>query len=108
KAEMRRLGSVVLQAADEARVPGGAALAVDRAVFAAAVQDRVASHPGIEIVRAEATSLPLPGIVATGPLTSDALAAVISARLGATALAFFDAIAPIVSADSRDHARLFR
>jgi methylenetetrahydrofolate--tRNA-(uracil-5-)-methyltransferase len=108
KAEMRRLGSIVLQAADEARVPGGAALAVDRAAFAAAVHQRVMGHPGIEILRQEATELPAPGIVATGPLTSDALAARIAERLGTTALAFFDAIAPIVAADSLDHTRLFR
>jgi methylenetetrahydrofolate--tRNA-(uracil-5-)-methyltransferase len=108
KAEMRQLGSLVLQAADEARVPGGAALAVDRAVFAQAVHARVTAHPRIGVVREEATRLPAPGVVATGPLTSDALAAAIAARLGTTALAFFDAIAPIVSAESLDHARLFR
>ena len=108
KAEMRRLGSIVLQAADEARVPGGSALAVDRAVFAQAVHARVSSHPRIEIVRQEATSLPSPGVVATGPLTSDALAQAIAQRLGTTSLAFFDAIAPIVAADSLDHSRLFR
>lgn len=108
KAEMRRLGSIVLQAADEARVPGGAALAVDRALFAAAVQRRVSAHPRITVAREEATSLPRPGVVATGPLTSDTLAQAIAARLGTTALAFFDAIAPIVAVDSLDHARLFR
>jgi methylenetetrahydrofolate--tRNA-(uracil-5-)-methyltransferase len=108
KAEMRRLGSIVLDAADEARVPGGAALAVDRTLFAAAVHRRVSAHPRITIVREEATALPAPGIVATGPLTSEALAAAIAARLGTTALAFFDAIAPIVAADSLDHGRLFR
>ena len=108
KAEMRRLRSIVLQAADEARVPGGAALAVDRAVFAQAMHARVSGHPRIEVVRHEATELPSPGVVATGPLTSDALAQAIAARLGTTALAFFDAIAPIVSADSLDHTRLFR
>jgi methylenetetrahydrofolate--tRNA-(uracil-5-)-methyltransferase len=108
KAEMRQLGSLVLQAADEARVPGGAALAVDRAVFAQAVHARVTAHPRIGVVREEATRLPAPGVVATGPLTSAALGAAIAARLGTTALAFFDAIAPIVSAESLDHARLFR
>jgi methylenetetrahydrofolate--tRNA-(uracil-5-)-methyltransferase len=108
KAEMRLLGSIVLQAADEARVPGGAALAVDRVAFAEGVHRRVTAHPRIAVVREEATGLPAPGIVATGPLTSDALATAIAARLGTTALAFFDAIAPIVSAESLDHARLFR
>src|SRR5262247_642367 len=74
KAEMRLLGSVVLEAADAARVPGGSALTVDRDVFSAAVHDRVSSHPRISIAREEVTDLPSPGIVATGPLTSDALA----------------------------------
>jgi methylenetetrahydrofolate--tRNA-(uracil-5-)-methyltransferase len=108
KAEMRRLGSVVLDAADQARVPGGAALAVDRVAFAQGLHDRVTSHPGITLVRGEVTDLPSPGIVATGPLTSEALAAAIARRLDATALAFFDAIAPIVSADSLDTTHLFR
>ena len=108
KAEMRRLGSVVLAAADQARVPGGAALAVDRAVFAAAVDARVTGHPRITVVRGEVTELPSPGVVATGPLTSEALSGAIAARLGATALAFFDAIAPIVASDSLDRDLLFR
>ena len=111
KAEMRRLGSLVLQAADEARVPGGTALAVDRVVFAAGVQRRVLAHPNITVVRGEVTELPSPAIgtiVATGPLTSDALAQAIARRLGATSLAFYDAIAPIVAAESLDQSRLFR
>ena len=108
KAELRRLGSVVLEAADVARVPGGAALAVDRTAFAQGVHDRVTGHPNITVVRREATELPSPGIVATGPLTSDALAAAIARRLDAASLAFFDAIAPIVAADSLDHSQLFR
>ena len=108
KAEMRRLGSLVLQAADEARVPGGSALAVDRVAFAEGVQRRVLSHPHITVVRGEVIDLPSPGIVATGPLTSEALAQAIAARLGVHALAFYDAIAPIVSAESLDRDRLFR
>jgi len=108
KAEMRRLGSVVLEAAAEARVPGGAALAVDRAAFSARVHARVMAHPRITLVRNEVTELPSPGVVATGPLTSEALSRAIAARLGTAALAFFDAIAPIVSVDSLDHDRLFR
>src|SRR5438045_798566 len=108
KAEMRLLGSIVLQAADEARIPGGSALAVDRVVFAAAVETRVRSHPNITLVRGEVTELPSPGIVATGPLTSDALARAIASRLGVESLAFFDAIAPIISADSLDYSRLFK
>ena len=108
KAEMRRLSSVVLDAADRARVPGGAALAVDRVVFAQGVHERVAGHPRISVQRGEVTDLPSPGVVATGPLTSEALAARIASRLDASALAFFDAIAPIVSADSLDTTLLFR
>jgi methylenetetrahydrofolate--tRNA-(uracil-5-)-methyltransferase len=108
KAEMRRLSSVVLDAADQARVPGGAALAVDRVAFSQGVQARLTSHPGITLVRGEVTELESPGVVATGPLTSEALAGAIARKLDATALAFFDAIAPIVSADSLDTTRLFR
>ncbi|MBI1967785.1 MAG: methylenetetrahydrofolate--tRNA-(uracil(54)-C(5))-methyltransferase (FADH(2)-oxidizing) TrmFO [Gemmatimonadetes bacterium] len=108
KAEMRRLGSLVLQAADAARVPGGVALAVDRVLFSGLVHDRVSAHPNVTVVRGEVTDLPSPGIIATGPLTSDALARAIALRLGLEALAFFDAIAPIVAAESIDHARLFR
>jgi len=108
KAEMRQLGSIVLQAADEARIPGGSALAVDRVVFAKAVQARVESHPNITIVREEVTALSSPAIIATGPLTSDALATAIANRLTGKALAFFDAIAPIVAADSLDYSRLFK
>ena len=108
KAEMRRLGSVVLDAADRARVPGGAALAVDRVLFAEAVQARLSTHPGITIVRDEATALEAPAVIATGPLTSEALSGAIAARLGVAALAFFDAIAPIVSGESVDGSVLFR
>ena len=108
KAEMRLLGSVVLQAADEARIPGGSALAVDRRAFAKGVESRVLAHPNVTLVRGEVTELPSPGIIATGPLTSDTLAAAIAARLGGASLAFYDAIAPIISADSLDYSRLFK
>ena len=108
KAEMRRLGSIVLQAADEARVPGGTALAVDRVAFAAGVERRLLAHPHVTVVRGEVTELPSPAVVATGPLTSDGLAAAIAGRLGVKSLAFYDAIAPIVAADSLDQSRLFR
>ena len=108
KAEMRAMGSMILQAADEARVPGGSALAVDRDLFSASVHDRVTSHPRIQVVREEVSAIPSPGIIATGPLTSDALAGAIRARLGVESLAFYDAIAPIVSADSIDHAVVWR
>jgi len=108
KAEMRQLGSIVLRAADEARIPGGSALAVDRVAFAKGVEARVSGHGNITIVRGEVTDLPSPGIIATGPLTSDALANAIAARLGVQSLAFYDAIAPIVSADSLEYSRLFK
>ena len=108
KAEMRLLGSIILEAADEARVPGGSALTVDRDVFSSAVHARVTSHPRITVVREEMTTLPSPGIVATGPLTSDALAEAIRSRLGIDSLAFYDAIAPIVARDSIDDSIVFR
>src|SRR6185437_14254067 len=93
KAEMRLLGSIVLQAADNARIPAGTALAVDRDVFSAGVHDRLMAHPRITVERGEHSELPSPGIVATGPLTSEALAARIAQALGVPALAFYDAIA---------------
>jgi methylenetetrahydrofolate--tRNA-(uracil-5-)-methyltransferase len=108
KAEMRVLGSMILRCADEARVPGGSALAVDRDVFSAAVSREIAAHPRITVVRGEVTELPSPGIIATGPLTSDALAETIRVRLGLDGLAFYDAIAPIVSRESLDDAVIFR
>ena len=108
KAEMRLLGSMVLAAADSARVPGGSALTVDREVFAGEVTERVSSHPLIEVVREEAVSLPSPGIVATGPLTSEALSESIRSRTGSDALSFYDAIAPIVAFESIDHGIVFR
>src|SRR5215213_1885866 len=108
KAEMRLLGCMILECADTARVPGGSALTVDRDLFSTAVHERVTSHPRISVERGEVTELPSPGIVATGPLTSSALAETIRARLGLEALAFYDAIAPIVSHDSIDYDVVFR
>jgi methylenetetrahydrofolate--tRNA-(uracil-5-)-methyltransferase len=108
KAEMRALGSVVLWAADQARVPGGSALAVDRELFSDALDTRVRSHPNITVVRDEVRTIPEVGIIATGPLTSDTLAEAIRARLGIESLAFYDSIAPVVSYESLDHSLLFR
>lgn len=108
KAEMRLLGSIVLQAADGARIPAGTALAVDREAFSAAVTARVTSHPRVRVERGEVTGIPTPAIIATGPLTSDALAARIRERLGVESLAFYDAIAPIVSGESVDESVAFR
>ena len=107
KAELRALGSLLLECADHAAVPGGTALAVDRDVFSRAVHDRITAHPRIRVQREEAVELPSPGVVATGPLTSDRLAGAIAARLGAGALAFYDAIAPIVSDESLDRSALY-
>jgi methylenetetrahydrofolate--tRNA-(uracil-5-)-methyltransferase len=108
KAEMRALGSIILQAADEARVPAGSALAVDRDVFSAGVHDRIAAHPRITIERGEVSTIPSPGIIATGPLTSDALAETVRTRLGIDSLAFYDAIAPILAEESLDHDVVFK
>jgi methylenetetrahydrofolate--tRNA-(uracil-5-)-methyltransferase len=107
KAELRALGSLLLPCADEARVPGGSALAVDREIFSGRVHERVTGHPLITVVREERAELPSPGVVATGPLTSERLSAAIAARLGASALAFYDAIAPVVADDSLDQTRLY-
>ncbi len=107
KAELRRLGSLLLECADEARVPGGTALVVDREVFSSRAEERLLAHPNVELVREEVDALPEPGIVATGPLTSDRLATAIAERLGTGALAFYDAIAPIVADESLDHDVLY-
>lgn len=108
KAELGILGSLLLEAASESRVPGGTALAVDRNLFSEIVTESLRDEPLIEIVRDEVTALPSPGIVATGPLTSDSLASAIRERLGMNHLSFYDAIAPIVSHDSLDLSALYR
>ncbi len=102
--EMRSLDSLVMAAADKARVPAGSALAVDRDAFSAEVEAALATLPNLEIIRERVDQLPLSGltIVATGPLTAGALAERIGAATGADSLAFFDAIAPIVYYDSID------
>jgi len=101
--EMRDLGSLIMRAADQHRVPAGSALAVDREAFAAEVTRAVTDHPNIGVVRERIDELPdHPTIIATGPLTGPGLAAVIAAETGEGALAFFDAIAPIVHRDSVD------
>ena len=105
KEELRRLDSLILQCADEHRVAAGGALAVDRTAFAQAITDAVTGHPLIEIIPGEVTALPADGpvIVATGPLTSDALAAAIAARFPDTGyLHFYDAAAPLVTFESVD------
>ena len=103
-AEMRALGSLIMRAADAHRVPAGSALAVDRDGFSEAVTAALAAHPNVALVRERVDALPAAGptIVATGPLTAARLAQAIGAATGADALAFFDAIAPIVHRDSID------
>jgi methylenetetrahydrofolate--tRNA-(uracil-5-)-methyltransferase len=109
KAEMESLGSLIIGAARRSAVPAGGALAVDRDLFADAVTRAVDGHPKIEIVREEVTSLPEgPAIIATGPLTSPALHRALDELLDDSPLSFFDAIAPIVAADSLDLETLFR
>lgn len=108
KEELRRCGSLIMQAADATRVPAGGALAVDRELFSRYVTEQVTGHPLIELVREEMTALPNNGLVviATGPLTSDALAADLANVVG-DRLYFYDAIAPIVSADSLDKTKIY-
>lgn len=108
KRNMRALGSILLHVAQDARVPAGAALAVDRDVFSARMTELVTSHPRIVVERREVTAVPTShAVLATGPLTSDALSADLAALLGDDGLAFYDAIAPIVAHDSIDHERVF-
>ena len=107
KEEMRRLGSLIIAAADATRVPAGGALAVDREAFSAYITDAIAQNKNIEYVCEEANRIPAGyAIVATGPLTQGALAEDIQKRLGGN-LAFYDAAAPIVSAQSIDYAHTF-
>ncbi|MEQ1760159.1 MAG: methylenetetrahydrofolate--tRNA-(uracil(54)-C(5))-methyltransferase (FADH(2)-oxidizing) TrmFO [Vicinamibacterales bacterium] len=113
KEEMRRLGSLVMMAAEESRVPAGAALAVDRVRFSELITSAIGRHPRITVVREELIALPtdpamFPLVVATGPLTSDSLSRDIATLVGADHLYFYDAISPIVSAESIDRTRVFR
>lgn len=109
KEEMRRLGSLVMRGAEQARVPAGAALAVDRDIFSRYVTDGVQAHPNIELVRGEIETVPdgFPAIIATGPLTSDALGASIAGLTGDDYLFFYDAIAPTIEAETIDRDRVF-
>ncbi len=103
KAEMRLLGSVIMECADENKVPAGGALAVDREAFSRAVTDKIRSHPGIRVAERECTDIPEGRvIIASGPLTSDALAEEIGQKCGGEFLNFYDAAAPIVAFDSID------
>jgi methylenetetrahydrofolate--tRNA-(uracil-5-)-methyltransferase len=109
KEEMRRLGSLIIKTADEVRVPAGGALAVDRDLFASKITDALASHPNIRIIHEQITAIDPAriSIVATGPLTSDALAEHFKQLTRAQHLYFYDAIAPIVDAESIDRSAVF-
>ncbi|MBW2599597.1 MAG: FAD-dependent oxidoreductase, partial [Deltaproteobacteria bacterium] len=109
KEEMRMMGSLVMEAADATAVPAGRALAVDRTLFSNYIEDRLAST-GLRIIRKEITGIPEDSIViiATGPLTSESLSKSISSVTGNEYLYFYDAISPIVEADSIDYDRAFR
>jgi methylenetetrahydrofolate--tRNA-(uracil-5-)-methyltransferase len=113
KEELRRAGSLVMQAAEIAKVPAGGALAVDREVFARVVTERIHAHPRVTVRHEVVRRIPdaserEPVVIATGPLTGDELAADLARVVGAEHLAYYDAIAPIVSADSIDWSRVFR
>jgi methylenetetrahydrofolate--tRNA-(uracil-5-)-methyltransferase len=113
KEEMRRLGSLVMRAADDHRVPAGAALAVDRQRFSQTITEAIESHPFITVVREEIPRIPADGsmyplVVATGPLTSDSLSADIARMVGSNHLYFYDAISPIVAFETIDAAKVFR
>ena len=103
KTEMRRLDSLIMESADATAVPAGGALAVDRVAFSKRITQKIRSHPNITVIEQEITEIPEgPTVVASGPLTSDALSKAIGKKLGKDYLYFFDAAAPIVTADSID------
>lgn len=107
KAEMRLLGSIVMEAADKTCVPAGGALAVDRILFSEYITEKIKNNPDIEISLCEVTDIPKEtSVIATGPLTSDTFAEKLSELFGGT-LSFFDAVAPIVSAESIDMTKVF-
>jgi methylenetetrahydrofolate--tRNA-(uracil-5-)-methyltransferase len=110
KEEMRRASSLVMRVADATRVPAGGALAVDREKFGAAITKALREHPRIRVVCEEITRLPVerPCVIATGPLTGEALAEEIAAAVGRKHLAYYDAIAPIISTDSINWERVFK
>jgi methylenetetrahydrofolate--tRNA-(uracil-5-)-methyltransferase len=113
KEEMRRLGSLIMRAADAHRVPAGAALAVDRERFSQAITEAIAGHPLVTVVREEISRIPddpemFPLIIATGPLTSDSLSADIASLVGGDHLYFYDAISPIVLSETIDRTKVFR
>ena len=109
KEEMRQMDSLLMAAAGVTAVPAGQALAVDRNAFSLFIEEKLAAQPGLEVIRGEVTEIPAGGItiVASGPLTSDALARAIASRTGSEYLYFYDAISPIVEGESIDASRVF-
>ena len=109
KEEMRRLDSLIMQAADEHAIPAGSALAVDRQQFSAAIKAKLESFPGFTLVNEEVISLEdVPTILATGPLTSDTLSAYLADMVGTSFLSFYDAIAPVISIEGIDQSVVYR
>ncbi|SPQ02141.1 Methylenetetrahydrofolate--tRNA-(uracil-5-)-methyltransferase TrmFO [Candidatus Sulfobium mesophilum] len=109
KRELTMAGSLIMEAAEASQVPAGSALAVDRNIFADFISKKLSGSPGIRIVREEVVSLPAgPAIIATGPLTSDAMADSLTALLGGEHLYFYDAIAPIIDSESIDYSKVYR
>lgn len=110
KEELRRMGSLLIRIADSVRVPAGSALAVDREHFAAKVTEAISNHPGIELVREEIPAIPESGpvIIASGPLTSPSMSESIACFCGSEHLYFYDAISPIVNADTIDDSKVYR
>src|SRR5688572_9612471 len=110
KEEMRRMGSLVIRVADEVRVPAGSALAVDRGLFARRMTEAISALPQVTIHREELRTIPADplAIVATGPLTSEALAAELAAFVGRSHLYFYDAVSPVLDAESIDFEKTFR
>lgn len=109
KAELSKMGSLIMECAEKARVPAGSALAVDRTLFARLIEEKITAEPNIELVRAELTELPEePAIIATGPLTSEPMAKALAGITGEDFLYFYDAVAPIVDVSTVDMTRAFK
>jgi methylenetetrahydrofolate--tRNA-(uracil-5-)-methyltransferase len=107
-AELRAAGSLIMEAADRFRVPAGGALAVDRELFSAYITEKLSSHPNVEVVREEVTDIPDPiAVLATGPLTSDALSQALRRRLGDNFLYFYDAAAPVILGETINMEKCF-